>query len=383
MAHIVFITAELTGLALGIPYVPLKPWIKPSEKASSGSWWAQRRQVRIRQQQAIAAWGMEHFMQIVRSLNPDLLLLDIEMHPQIMATAMSPYPVALLCPFISIWNRANLPPIHTGILPGKGWRGQWWGMQWNWLRYGWRKRKENQRDRRQQMGLDHMSLLHCYARQTNYPFRARSGFTQWLVPYPHRALPILCLHAQELDFPHNSHPSMHYLGPMVAESRAEKGAVSPAEASSKPTLAAFLKPANLCVLQWAPQLQILSQADCAIINGGAHSITECIHFGVPMLIYPLPRDDQNGNAARVVYHKLGIVSHPEQESPTLIQQHLQSLLTDPSYRTKVSQMRSQFQRYAEEKTSIRVVETLLSHSASQTDSRQSRQCKLTREEAAS
>lgn len=467
MAHIVFITAGLTGLfnaslaliqqlkqaghrvtyassgdlqaplrALGIPYVPLKPWVKPSETASVGSRWAQWGQVRVRQQQAIAAWNMDHFTQIVRSLNPDLLLLDIEMHPQIMAAVMSPYPVALLCPFISIWNRANLPPIHTSILPGEGWRGQWWGMQWSWLRYGWRKWKEHQRDRWQQTGLDHLSLLRCYARQINYPFRARFGFTQWLVPYPHRALPILCLHAQELDFPHNPHTSMHYLGPMVAESRAEDSADSSTAGGSKSALEAFLKnrsgrsliycgcssfstaspsflrqmraiaarcpewdfviglagspysrspealPANLCVLQWAPQLQILNQADCAIINGGAHSITECIRFGVPMLVYPLPRDDQNGNAARVIYHRLGIVSHLEQESPTQIQQHLQSLLADPSYRVKVNQMRSQFQRYAREKTPVRVVEALLVNSASQTDSRH-RQRKLTREEATS
>lgn len=466
MAHIVFVTGGATGLfnaslalieqlqqaghqvayassgnlqapltALGIPYVPLKPWVMPSEAKSPGSRWAQWRQVRVCQQQAIAAWNMDHFTQTVRSLNPDLLLVDIEMHPQTLAAAMSPYPVALLCPFISIWNRTHLPPIHTGTLPGEGWRGQWWGMQWSWLRYGWRKWKEHQRDRWQQTGLDRISLLRCYARQINYPFRARSGFTQWLVPYPHRALPILCLHAQELDFPHNPHPSMHYLGPMVAESRAEDGASSTAD-GSKSALEAFLKnrsgrsliycgcssfstaspsflrqlraiaarchewdfvigladspypgspealPTNLCVLQWAPQLQILKQADCAIINGGAHSITECIHFGVPMLVFPLPRDDQNGNAARVVYHGLGIASRLEQARPVQIQQHLQSLLTDQSYRTKVNQMRSQFQRCVREKEPVRVVEALLSDSTSKTDSRH-RQRKLTQEKAAS
>ena len=66
-------------------------------------------------------------------------------------------------------------------------------------------------------------------------------------------------------------------------------------------------PANIHAFNWVSQLQVLKHADCAINNGGINSINECIHFGVPMLVYSLNRFDQNGNAARIDYHHLGMI----------------------------------------------------------------------------
>jgi UDP:flavonoid glycosyltransferase YjiC (YdhE family) len=41
-----------------------------------------------------------------------------------------------------------------------------------------------------------------------------------------------------------------------------------------------------------------------ITHGGLGSVKECIALGVPMNVYPL-KDDQQGNGARVVHHRLG------------------------------------------------------------------------------
>lgn len=66
-------------------------------------------------------------------------------------------------------------------------------------------------------------------------------------------------------------------------------------------------PANVSVFETVPQRQLLQHADMMITHGGLNSIRECIEAEVPMLVYPLTRKwDQPGNAARVVYHGLGL-----------------------------------------------------------------------------
>ncbi len=441
MAHIVCITGGLTGIfnasialvkqleqaghrvtyaspkdwsdltnQYNIPFVKLDPWIF-EWKEQPLSRWQKFCQLGERRNQAIKALGVENFAETMKELNPDLLLIDMEMHPHIMTAVVNDLPVALLCPFLSIWKRSNLPPIHTDIIPGEGWRGQWFGIEWTWLRYGWTKWREYQRDRWQKMGVDRISVLRCYAKKIGYPFRERFGFKHWLVPYPHNFLPILCFNGLELDFPHDPHPSIYHIGPMVYENRQE----SKIEPSTYQTLEQifekrrltgssliycgcsslskvnqrFLRqiidavsscpqwdlvlglgsqldldklgplPSNVYPLSWAPQVQILKNADCAIINAGINSINECIYFGVPMLVYSLRRDDQNGDAARIGYHQLGIVGDIKQDNVSQIRNYIHTLLTDKSYKSQVNRMRYCFDRYTKENVAAQVVETLL------------------------
>ncbi len=57
-------------------------------------------------------------------------------------------------------------------------------------------------------------------------------------------------------------------------------------------------PDNVILKSSMPQLFLLSNADCSINHGGIHTINECIHYAVPMLIYSGKKYDQNGCAAR-------------------------------------------------------------------------------------
>lgn len=406
----------------GIAYVQLDPYVIQWEEPPMG-WWEKLRTLRSRQQQAVDALGVQNFVQTMQELTPDLLLIHNEMHPHIMAAVTAQFPVALLCTFLSVWRRPNLPPIHTHIVPGEGWRGQWVGIQWTWLRYSWRKWKEFQRDRAQRAGLDRISVLRCYARQIGHPFRARFGFTQWLVPYPHGPLPILCLNALEIDFPHNPHPLMHYVGPMVCADRQEpqvdqstyktleqlfenrRSSGTSERALIYCSCSTFVKsdqrrlkkiieavaecpewdlvlglggqlnpellgtlPPNVYAFSWAPQFQILKQADCAVVDAGSSAVRECIYAGVPMLIYSRGHDDQNGNQTRVVYHGLGIAGDRAQDSAAQIRNCMQTLLTDRSYQTRINHMRERFQRYAHENRVVQVVEALLSQQQGQVKS---------------
>jgi zeaxanthin glucosyltransferase len=66
-------------------------------------------------------------------------------------------------------------------------------------------------------------------------------------------------------------------------------------------------PTNLFVFDNVPQITLLKHTDVVINHGGINTIYECIMTGKPMVIFPLSLTwDQNGCAARVVYHQIGV-----------------------------------------------------------------------------
>jgi zeaxanthin glucosyltransferase len=65
-------------------------------------------------------------------------------------------------------------------------------------------------------------------------------------------------------------------------------------------------PANVVLIECAPQLKLLEIASVMITHAGTNTIKECALCGVPMILFPLGFDHP-GNAARVVYHGLGIL----------------------------------------------------------------------------
>ncbi|MEM6254382.1 MAG: nucleotide disphospho-sugar-binding domain-containing protein [Cyanobacteria bacterium P01_D01_bin.156] len=439
MAHIICITGGLTGMfnaslalveslrraghqvsyaspanlgeavsAQGIPYIQLDRWVMQSGDPPMGRW-QQWRTLRSRQQRAVEALGVQNFVSTLRSLNPDLLLIDMEMQPHVMAAVMAGLPVALLCQFLSIWQRPHLPPIHTNIVPGQGWSGSAWSIVGHWWYHCWRKWLAFQRERWRRMGLDWISVLRCYAQQIGYPWQHVWPWDQWLLPYTHGQLPILCFNALELDFPHEPHPLMHYVGPMVLENRPESRVDISTEVALETifercratgrsllycSCSTFAKnnqqflqrliaaidsdwelilglggqlsvndlpklPQNVHTFTWVPQLKVLKQADCAINNGGINSINECLYFGVPMLVYSLHQFDQDGDAARVAYHGVGIAGDILRDSSQQIRDYLTSLLQEKRYKTSVESIRACCQRYRSENRVAQVVESLV------------------------
>jgi UDP:flavonoid glycosyltransferase YjiC (YdhE family) len=116
---------------------------------------------------------------------------------------------------------------------------------------------------------------------------------------------------------------------------------------------------NIHAFKWVPQMRVLELADCAIIHGGINSINECIVSGVPMVVFPFDVTDQQGGAARVAYHKVGIFGNRHHDDSNAIRNHVKTILDDPLYLFRVQQMREYFERYLRDNTAVSTVEALL------------------------
>jgi zeaxanthin glucosyltransferase len=74
---------------------------------------------------------------------------------------------------------------------------------------------------------------------------------------------------------------------------------------------------NLPVRKRVPQLNLLKKASVMVTHGGLNSIMECIHFGVPMVIFPGLRD-QPGNAVRAAHHNIALVADMARVTPKML-----------------------------------------------------------------
>lgn len=104
-------------------------------------------------------------------------------------------------------------------------------------------------------------------------------------------------------------------------------------------------PANVFVFDWVPQLKVLSFADLSINHAGIHSVNECIHFGVPMLIYSGKQYDQDGTAARIHAYGCGYRADKDKSSVNDIQGDIEKVIKQESFREKLKTLGSVYQDY--------------------------------------
>ena len=233
----------------------------------------------------------------------------------------------------------------------------------------------------------------------------------WLRPYViRRAALDLCFNAWEMELPQDPWPTVHYVGPMVQRSRSEAlldaGSAElwrelrqqrRSEKHARPliycslgtfwsmdrdflrrVLAVFARrsdwqlvlglggkldaaelapvPPNALVVDYAPQLEVLEEADCAITHGGITTINECIELGVPMVVYSTRHVDQNGCAVRVGFHKLGVVADKDADDVDAMERNIELALSDPEIRRNVREMQECFGLYRESRTALRIIE---------------------------
>jgi len=97
---------------------------------------------------------------------------------------------------------------------------------------------------------------------------------------------------------------------------------------------------NIHLFDRVSQLAVLSRADLAITWGGAGTIRECVNYAVPILVFPVWLD-QFGNAARVIFHNVGIRGNFLNVTSKKMIEMVEQVLTDKSIRSSVDKFRGQ------------------------------------------
>jgi MGT family glycosyltransferase len=122
-------------------------------------------------------------------------------------------------------------------------------------------------------------------------------------------------------------------------------------------------PANIHCLEFAPQLEILQVADCAVIHAGMTTVYECILSETPMVVYPFKVNDQMGTAARVVYHHIGLRGNREKDGSAEIRNLVERVMNDPVLRENIGHMKKQIEKYSANNVVADAVERIIEASA--------------------
>lgn len=98
---------------------------------------------------------------------------------------------------------------------------------------------------------------------------------------------------------------------------------------------------NISLFEVLPQMEILQKTSLFITHGGFSSVREALFFGVPMIVFPCWLD-QFGNAARIVYHNVGIRGNIKKVTPAMITKYIHQVMNDNSLHGSVKEMQDIF-----------------------------------------
>ena len=338
---------------------------------------------------------LDEYKSIIIKLNPDRVVADVELHDLIFTAIAAKFPVVLFHTWYSNKISLNLPSSRSSIIPGIGISGSKLGIGLNRIKmrlmvYGrlYINKLTFNNSRRE--------VFRKYAKEIGF---SRSNLMVNTLPplYSFTKLPILTMAMFEMEFPHTPAKNLKYVGPMVYENRADskiddvtkdriEEVFSLKERENKQliycSVSSFVKgditflkkvinavkieknwllvmtlggnikaellepiPSNVFLFNWVPQLKILANADCSINHAGNNTINECLHFTVPMLVYSGKYFDQNGSAARVAYHGMGIRGDKDIADSKSININISRVLNEPSFKSKMIEMNFIYQKY--------------------------------------
>jgi zeaxanthin glucosyltransferase len=99
---------------------------------------------------------------------------------------------------------------------------------------------------------------------------------------------------------------------------------------------------NVLLTDFVPQVCMLRQSSVMVTNGGLGTIKECILNRVPMLVVPCAFD-QEGNAARVVFHGLGLRHRISSVSASELSDGIRQCLTREDFKLNLAKMAERFE----------------------------------------
>ncbi|HTX32782.1 MAG TPA: glycosyltransferase [Solirubrobacteraceae bacterium] len=96
-------------------------------------------------------------------------------------------------------------------------------------------------------------------------------------------------------------------------------------------------PEGLTGAEYLPQTEVLRHAGAVITHGGNNTVTECMHFGCPMIVLPLFWD-QHDNAQRVAERGFGIRLDTYGHEPAELRAALRRVLGDAALRQRMQEV---------------------------------------------
>ncbi|MCP4404991.1 MAG: glycosyltransferase family 1 protein [bacterium] len=338
-----------------------------------------------------AAVLQQSLKNFVAAQQPDCFIID-SMLPRIALSVHSLHiPLMLLAITLPRQKDRSVPPLMTPIIPHNSVYSKLLvSLSWRVLSLMTTFMKLLEGD------TYHARQYKQLARQCGYPTGLVDTQAEFI---PHVNMPELILCPQEFDFPRKSAHNIHYVEASIDTERKEIPFPWEDIDKNKPLIYCslgtesyiarqcqeFLQsvilaaaersqwqfvlatgdhidpqdfhsvPANVVLLTYAPQIGILRQASLMLTHGGLGSIKECIYFGVPMIVFPLGRD-QPGNAARVAYHKLGLVGNIKKSSAQELNTLLETIMQESGYRERVRRMGEIFRQIEDAGKGVELIE---------------------------
>jgi zeaxanthin glucosyltransferase len=137
-------------------------------------------------------------------------------------------------------------------------------------------------------------------------------------------------------------------------------------------------PNNMYLFDYLPQTDILNTCDIMITHGGMNSITECVLHEKPILVYPVSPDwDQPGNGTRTVYHKIGLRGSILKDSPRTIIKKLEVIKSNyNAFKRNIQAMKMQFEKNNNSSSVIEIIETIINQYKQENDFRANQENKV-------
>jgi len=117
-------------------------------------------------------------------------------------------------------------------------------------------------------------------------------------------------------------------------------------------------PPNVLIVNWSPQLEILKRASIMITHGGIGTVKECIFLGVPMIVFPMMRN-QPMTGARVVYHGLGVRGDINSISAESVLSLIEKIEKEPAIKARVEKMGRKFQEIEKSQKGLIIIQKFL------------------------
>lgn len=333
----------------------------------------------------------------VKQLDPDLIFVEYELHHYTLKLSKFNLPIVLIEPHCSTRKAPGVAILYSDRLPTGTFLNSWL-IEAEWQATFLKRKTRFAVERLFYQGHDWLSSLKQLAHHVNFSLKERVDFKQWHF-LTYKDLPTLYLSAWEFDFPHELPNKAAYVGPMVRLDRQEAASDPYFQATFQPLVAQkqqtngqhrpliycaigsilskenFLKrviqvfanrydwdlvasvgrqtslesfgqtPSNVYLFNYVPQLEVLQHADLMVAHGGIGSINEAILFGVPLVVFSGGVLDENGNAARVEYHGLGLRGDMSHDSSTEIERKIDQVLSSQSYKDNALKMQQVYQTY--------------------------------------